>query len=83
MPRTPKEKVEKVCAECGATFRTKYPNRQRFCPGSKCRSAHWEKQHRVEDKEAFAREVIRKYERERKARWRSRRKVGQAEVQST
>jgi hypothetical protein len=67
MPKPIKEKVEKVCENCGSTFLTKFPNRARFCPGSKCRSEAWDKQHRVQSKEDFAREVLREHWR---AEWR-------------
>lgn len=63
MPKPPKEKVEKVCENCGATFKTKFPDRAKYCPGSKCRSKAWDKQHRVAD----PRDVLRAYWR---AEWR-------------
>jgi hypothetical protein len=75
MPRKPKEPVEKLCEECGEPFKTKYPNRQRYCPGSKCRSEAWNKQHRVEDKEAFAVAAVRAYWRRTKKAWRASKKV--------
>jgi hypothetical protein len=71
MPRTRKEPVEKVCEGCGALFRTRLPGRARFCPGSKCRSEAWNKQHRVESKEDFAREAVRAYWRRTKRAWRA------------
>ena len=69
MPTKPREPVEKVCENCGGTFKTRHPHRARYC-SSRCRSEVWDRAHRVEDKEAFAREVIRRYERDRKRKWR-------------
>ena len=61
MPRERKQPVEKVCENCGASFRTRLPGRARFCPGSKCRSEAWDKRHRVDSKEDFALEAVRAY----------------------
>jgi hypothetical protein len=76
MPRQRKEPVEKICDKCGETFKTKYPSRQKFCPGSKCRSAAFNKEHRVEDREAFARAAVRAYWRRTKKAWRASKKQG-------
>lgn len=70
MPRERKPPVEKVCENCGSTFRTRYPGRARFCPGSKCRSEAWNSEHRVQSKEDFAREAVRAYWRRTKRAWR-------------
>jgi hypothetical protein len=69
-----KEPVEKVCENCGSTFLTKFPNRARFCPGPKCRSEAWNKRHRVQSKEEFAREALREYWRRTKRAWRASKK---------
>jgi hypothetical protein len=69
MPRKRKEPVEKVCKlkSCGKIFSTRFPDRAEYCPGSKCRSKAWDEAHRVQSKEAFAREVLREHWR---AEWR-------------
>lgn len=77
MAKPPKEKVEKVCDNCGKPFLTKFPDRARFCPGSKCRSEAWDKQHRVQSKEEFARDAVRAYWCRTKRAWRASKKQGE------
>jgi hypothetical protein len=75
MSRKRKEPVERVCENCGAAFETRFPSRARFCPGSKCRSEAWNRRHRVESKEDFAREAVRAYWRRTKREWRAGKRV--------